>query len=206
MNLGDVVPAVSGPRRPQDRIELSQVKPHFEALLKASVAEGGYGKDAVDSVKVSMHAPAGVPEDMDGYEKDVELRDGSVLIAAITSCTNTSNPGLMLAAGLLAKKAVERGLKVPPYVKTSLAPGSRIASDYFAANDLQKPLDALGFQTVGYGCTTCIGNSGPLNAQVEDAVRSHNIVGASVLSGNRNFEARVHASVRANFLMSPPGA
>lgn len=204
LNLGDVVPAVSGPRRPQDRIELSQVKPRFEALLKASVAEGGYGKDAVDSVKVSMHAPAGVPEDMDGYEKDVELRDGSVLIAAITSCTNTSNPGLMLAAGLLAKKAVERGLKVPPYVKTSLAPGSRVASDYFAANDLQKPLDALGFQTVGYGCTTCIGNSGPLNAQVEDAVRSHNIVGASVLSGNRNFEARVHASVRANFLMSPP--
>ena len=105
LNLGDVVPAVSGPRRPQDRIELSQVKPHFEALLKASVAEGGYGKDAVDSVKVSMHAPAGVPEDMDGYEKDVELRDGSVLIAAITSCTNTSNPGLMLAAGLPWKEA-----------------------------------------------------------------------------------------------------
>ena len=129
---------------------------------------------------------------------------GDVLIAAITSCTNTSNPGVMLAAGLLARKAVARGLRVRPTVKTSLAPGSRVVSRYLERTGLQKDLDALGFQTVGYGCTTCIGNSGPLDARIEELVTKYDVVGAAVLSGNRNFEARVHQSVKANFLMSPP--
>jgi aconitate hydratase len=133
-----------------------------------------------------------------------EIRHGSVLIAAITSCTNTSNPSVMLAAGLLAKKAVERGLSVNPIVKTSLAPGSRVVSDYLDRTGLQLYLDQLGFNLVGYGCTTCIGNSGPLPATVEDAISKYDLVVASVLSGNRNFEARVHQSIKANFLMSPP--
>jgi aconitate hydratase len=135
---------------------------------------------------------------------NTEIRNGSVLIAAITSCTNTSNPTVMLAAGLLAKKAVERGLRVNPVVKTSLAPGSRVVSDYLTATGLQPYLDQLGFNLVGYGCTTCIGNSGPLHAAVEDAITKNDLVAASVLSGNRNFEARVHQSIKANFLMSPP--
>ena len=133
-----------------------------------------------------------------------EIRHGSVLIAAITSCTNTSNPSVMLAAGLLAKKAVERGLTVNPVVKASLAPGSRVVSDYLNKTGLQPYLDQLGFNLVGYGCTTCIGNSGPLAAPVEDAIVKNNVVAASVLSGNRNFEARVHQNIKANFLMSPP--
>src|SRR3974390_3313083 len=132
------------------------------------------------------------------------LRHGSVVIAAITSCTNTSNPSVMLAAGLLAKKAVERGLQVNPLVKTSLAPGSRVVTDYLAKAGLQRYLDQLGFNLVGYGCTTCIGNSGPLPAPVDEAVSKYDLVAASVLSGNRNFEARVHQSIKANFLMSPP--
>jgi aconitate hydratase len=136
--------------------------------------------------------------------QDVELTHGDVLIAAITSCTNTSNPSVMLAAGLLAKKAVEKGLTVPPFVKTSLAPGSRVVTDYYQRSGLQQYLDKLGFYTVGYGCTTCIGNSGPLDPRIEDAITKNDIVAASVLSGNRNFEARVHQSIRANFLMSPP--
>jgi aconitate hydratase len=133
-----------------------------------------------------------------------ELHHGDVLIAAITSCTNTSNPSVMLAAGLVAKKAVEQGLRVPRVVKTSLAPGSRVVTEYYRKSGLQPYLDRLGFFTVGYGCTTCIGNSGPLDPLVEDAINSHDLVAASVLSGNRNFEARVHQSIRANFLMSPP--
>ncbi|HEX7678423.1 MAG TPA: aconitate hydratase AcnA, partial [Thermoanaerobaculia bacterium] len=133
-----------------------------------------------------------------------ELHDGDVLIAAITSCTNTSNPSVMLAAGLLAKKAVEKGLRVPRVVKTSLAPGSRVVTDYYHRSGLQPYLDQLGFYTVGYGCTTCIGNSGPLDPRIEEAITQHDLVGVSVLSGNRNFEARVHQSIRANFLMSPP--
>ena len=135
---------------------------------------------------------------------DVELRNGSVLIAAITSCTNTSNPSVMLGAALLAKKAVERGLTVNPAVKTSLGPGSRVVTDYLEKTGLQPYFDKLGFQTVGYGCTTCIGNSGPLDVSLEEAITEHDIVAASVLSGNRNFEARVHQNIRANFLMSPP--
>ncbi len=137
-------------------------------------------------------------------EKVVELHHGDVLIAAITSCTNTSNPSVMIAAGLLAKKAVEKGLSVPRFVKTSLAPGSRVVTDYYHRSGLQKSLDALGFYNVGYGCTTCIGNSGPLDPQIEDTITKTDLVGVSVLSGNRNFEARVHQSIRANFLMSPP--
>ena len=204
LDLSTVEPAVSGPKRPQDHIKLSSIAEQFHKIVQAPVSEGGYGKSESAPVKVTMKAPAGSPVPQDGYSKEVELKDGSILIAAITSCTNTSNPGLMLAAGLVAKKAVERGLTVPAYVKTSLAPGSRIASDYFAANELQGALDQLGFETVGYGCTTCIGNSGPLNPDVEQAVRDNQIVAASVLSGNRNFEARIHASIKTNFLMSPP--
>ena len=132
------------------------------------------------------------------------LTHGSIVIAAITSCTNTSNPSVMLAAGLLAKKAVEKGLKVNPMVKTSLAPGSRVVTDYLKKAGLQKYLDALGFQLVAYGCTTCIGNSGPLDERIEKAIKDHDLITASVLSGNRNFEARIHGSVKANFLMSPP--
>ena len=135
---------------------------------------------------------------------DVQIGHGSVLIAAITSCTNTSNPSVMLAAGLLAKKAVERGLTVNPAVKTSLAPGSRVVTDYLNKTGLQTYLDQLGFQTVGYGCTTCIGNSGPLHPALEEAIAKNDLVAASVLSGNRNFEARVHQNIKANFLMSPP--
>ncbi len=204
LDLASVCPAISGPRKPQDHIRLNTVKDTFRKLVAAPASEGGYEKADSPAVKVTMHAPAGTPEAVEGFSQQAELKDGSILIAAITSCTNTSNPGLMLAAGLLAKKAVAVGLTVPAHVKTSIAPGSRIASDYFAANDLQGALDTLGFETVGYGCTTCIGNSGPLNPDLEQAVKDHNIVAASVLSGNRNFEARIHASIKTNFLMSPP--
>src|ERR1043166_7951432 len=138
------------------------------------------------------------------WSSDVCSSDLDVLIAAITSCTNTSNPSVMLAAGLLAKKAVEKGLRVPRVVKTSLAPGSRVVTDYYHRSGLQPYLDQLGFNTVGYGCTTCIGNSGPLDPRIEEAITKLDLVGVSVLSGNRNFEARVHQSIRANFLMSPP--
>ena len=138
------------------------------------------------------------------HRRDGQLHHGDVLIAAITSCTNTSNPSVMLAAGLLAKKAVEKGLKPNPMVKSSLAPGSRVVSDYLNKTGLQPYLDQLGFNLVGYGCTTCIGNSGPLAAPVEDAVTKNDVIAAAVLSGNRNFEARVHQNIKANFLMSPP--
>jgi aconitate hydratase len=184
LDLADVQPSVAGPKRPQDRIELKDLKPKFDELLQKPVPDG-YGKKP-------------------GAGKINDLTNGSVVIAAITSCTNTSNPSVMLAAGLLAQKAVAKGLKTPAYVKTSLAPGSRVVSDYLAKTGLQKPLDALGFNLVGYGCTTCIGNSGPLPAAIEDTVVKHDLVAASVLSGNRNFEARVHQNVKANFLMSPP--
>ena len=146
-------------------------------------------------------ADAHEPEFQNG---DSQVGHGSVLIASITSCTNTSNPSVMLGAGLLAKKAVERGLRVNPAVKTSLAPGSRVVTDYLEKSGLQPYLDQLGFQIVGYGCTTCIGNSGPLHPKIEEAITEHDLVAASVLSGNRNFEARVHQNIKANFLMSPP--
>jgi aconitate hydratase A / 2-methylisocitrate dehydratase len=203
LDLGSVRPSVAGPKRPQDRIDLDHLGSSFHELFSKPAKEGGYGKnvDAFDekvTVSVNGEQPAAAAD------KKGAVGHGSVLIAAITSCTNTSNPSVMLAAGLLAKKAVERGLKVNPTVKTSLAPGSRVVTDYLAKTGLQPFLDRLGFNIVGYGCTTCIGNSGPLHPNIEQAITEKDLVAASVLSGNRNFEARVHQSIKANFLMSPP--
>ena len=196
-DLAGVGPSVAGPKRPQDRIELAKLKQEFVGAFSKPVTENGFGKS---------------PEELKTNRAEVHwngagsatLGHGSVLIAAITSCTNTSNPSVMLAAGLLAKKAVERGLTVNRSVKASLAPGSRVVSDYLSKTGLQPYLDQLGFNLVGYGCTTCIGNSGPLRPAIEEAVVKHDWVAASVLSGNRNFEARVHQNIKANFLMSPP--
>ncbi len=193
LDLGSVVPCVSGPKRPQDRIDLPRIKETFDTLFTAPKEKQGFGKPASSR---GDSAPVGAT--------GRTLRHGSVVIAAITSCTNTSNPSVMLAAGLVAKKAVERGLSVNPSVKCSLAPGSRVVTDYLAETGLTPYLDKLGFNLVGYGCTTCIGNSGPLDADIEKAIKDGDLVTASVLSGNRNFEARVHGAVKANFLMSPP--
>lgn len=246
LDLSTILPSVSGPKRPQDRIDLTSIKQKFQELLFSPVKAGGYGKSP-EHPKKNVHVHVGgsfalevghetggteslgnnfkipwseeemvtnrpftpaveLPKVPDSQKEETEiiLSDGSVVIAAITSCTNTSNPGVMLAAGLLAKKAVEKGLKVNPKIKTSLAPGSRVVTDYLNKTGLQKYLDALGFQLVGYGCTTCIGNSGPLEEHIEQAIKQYDIIAASVLSGNRNFEARIHGSVKANFLMSPP--
>ena len=197
LDLASVVPSVAGPKRPQDRIELPRMKEEFVSSFSRPVTENGFGKRAEE------FASAGADVSTNGHGS-TRIGHGSVLIAAITSCTNTSNPSVMLAAGLLAKKAVERGLRVGPAVKSSLAPGSRVVTDYLTRTKLQPFLDTLGFQTVGYGCTTCIGNSGPLYGPIEDAVTKNDLVAASVLSGNRNFEARVHQNIKANFLMSPP--
>jgi aconitate hydratase len=184
LDLGTVKPSVAGPKRPQDRINLYALKESFETLLELPKEDGGYGK--------TEPAPAG------------GLRHGDVVIAAITSCTNTSNPGVMLAAGLLAQKAVALGLKTPAHVKTSLGPGSRAVTEYLKSAGLLDSLAQLGFGVVGYGCTTCIGNSGPLPEAIEKEVLDKDLIACSVLSGNRNFEARVHQNVKANFLMSPP--
>jgi aconitate hydratase len=197
LDLASVVPSVAGPKRPQDRIELPLLRKEFEGAFARPVSENGFGKSAAQLKEVKVE----VSLNGDGSST---LGHGSVLIAAITSCTNTSNPSVMLAAGLLAKKAVEKGLTVDRSVKASLAPGSRVVSDYLDKTGLQPYLDALGFNLVGYGCTTCIGNSGPLRPSIEDAVVQNDLVAASVLSGNRNFEARVHQNIKANFLMSPP--
>src|SRR5208337_4937796 len=228
LDLATVVPSVAGPKRPQDRIELPNLKREFLAALAKPIAESGFGRTAAEvgktftvSTKAGIRSGGGSQEPVSSLEAQAhntnpltelemannrptpdsrlapgavhggQIRHGSVLIAAITSCTNTSNPSVMLAAGLLAKKAVERGLQVNPLVKASLAPGSRVVSDYLNKAGLQKYLDELGFNLVGYGCTTCIGNSGPLPAPVDEAVTKHDVVAASVLSGNRNFEARV---------------
>ncbi|MFM8419368.1 MAG: aconitate hydratase AcnA [Verrucomicrobiota bacterium] len=196
LDLATVQPSVAGPKRPQDRIELGNMKRDFFQAFARPVTENGFGKSRGEFLTKGADVPAGA-----GH---AHLGHGSVLIAAITSCTNTSNPSVMLAAGLLAKKAVEKGLQPNPAVKSSLAPGSRVVSDYLSKTGLQPFLDQLGFQVVGYGCTTCIGNSGPLSGPLEDAVVKNDLVAASVLSGNRNFEARVHQSIKANFLMSPP--
>lgn len=212
LDLGTVVPAVSGPKRPQDRIDVPALKKRFKQLLSMPVAEGGFGiKEPEQRKKVRVSAPvaAGGRDESEApvavAETELpEIAHGQVLIAAITSCTNTSNPSVMVAAGLVARKAIALGLSVNPLIKTSLAPGSRVVTDYLEATDLQKDLDALGFNLVGYGCTTCIGNSGPLDPVIEDALKNGNMVGASVLSGNRNFEARVHGALKASFLMSPP--
>jgi aconitate hydratase len=251
LDLATVQPSVAGPKRPQDRIELSRLKDVFCKILQEP-APGGYGK-AKDEVGKRYHqiieptrvahvagggeqspetAPEATknnitskdtnpltesemmtnrptpdrvpPQEIHPAKVPVDIGHGDVLIAAITSCTNTSNPSVMLAAGILARKAVEKGLTVRPEVKTSLAPGSRVVSRYLEKTGLQPYLDKLGFTTVGYGCTTCIGNSGPLEPHIEQLVNKHDLIAASVLSGNRNFEARVHQSIKANFLMSPP--
>ena len=196
LDLASVKPSVAGPKRPQDRIELGNLRREFFNAVQRPVAENGFGKSRQvfgKAVKVETAA-----------KKKATIGTGSVVIAAITSCTNTSNPSVMLAAGLLAKKAVEKGLKVNPAVKASLAPGSRVVTDYLKKTGLTPYLNKLKFNTVGYGCTTCIGNSGPLDPAIEDAIVKNDFVTASVLSGNRNFEARVHQNVKSNFLMSPP--
>ncbi|MEO8431626.1 MAG: aconitate hydratase [Acidobacteriota bacterium] len=254
LDLSTVRPSVSGPKRPQDRIDLPDLKERFLHLLAAPVGENGYGKKPEDlaqrfRVQIGFEGvKPDIPLAGGGHQHDttgtipiqaaakdtnpwteteminnrpspdrvedvpeehlapavVTLGHGDVLIAAITSCTNTSNPSVMLAAGLLARKAVERGLTVSPRVKTSLAPGSRVVTEYLRRTGLMAPLEELGFHLVGYGCTTCIGNSGPLDPLIEETVTSHDLIAASVLSGNRNFEARVQQNIKANFLMSPP--
>ena len=251
LDLAHVRPSVAGPKRPQDRIDLPDVKAKFEELLASPAAynksladlnrkfviltgvehnikaiSGGGGQD-MESVpaeirplettnetagltEIEMMQNRPTPDRLEDIphgefpEAMVELSHGDIVIAAITSCTNTANPGLMLAAGLVAKKAIEKGMTIRPTVKTSLAPGSRVVTEYLDKTGLSRYLDRLGFQTVGYGCTTCIGNSGPLEPHLEKTVTQNDLVVASVLSGNRNFEARVHQNVRANFLMSPP--
>jgi aconitate hydratase len=197
LDLASVVPSLAGPTRPQDRVKLTESKASFRASLAAMLAKSPpapaeHGRSTSGKIKAVVQG------------KDVELSHGSVVIAAITSCTNTSNPSVLIAAGILAKKAVERGLSAKPWVKTSLAPGSRVVTEYLAKAGLTPYLEKLGFQLVGYGCTTCIGNSGPLPETVSKAIEEGSLVVAAVLSGNRNFEGRVHAEVRANYLASPP--
>ena len=195
LDLGAVEPSLSGPKRPQDRVPLREVKSAFRESLLAPVKERGFGLAGGD-------LPRTVEVTLDGGRS--ELGHGAVVIAAITSCTNTSNPSVMVAAGLLARKAVERGLATRPHVKTSLAPGSKVVTEYLRAAGLMEPLESLGFHTVGYGCTTCIGNSGPLPDAVAKAVAEGKLVAAAVLSGNRNFEGRINPLTRANYLASPP--
>jgi aconitate hydratase len=194
LDLGTIVPSLAGPKRPQDRIALSDMKSSFQRHLVAPVGPQGYGLDADDLARTAVVS--------NGHT--TEIGHGAVVIAAITSCTNTSNPSVMLAAGLLAKKAVEAGLTVPPYVKTSLAPGSRVVEDYLQRSGLLPYLEQLGFYIVGFGCTTCIGNSGPLPEPVNQAILEGDLVVSSVLSGNRNFEGRVHPLTKTNYLASPP--
>jgi aconitate hydratase len=224
LDLATVEPSVAGPKRPQDRVLLSETSASFHKALPALLgpnanksaerqvvrweSEGGHASAQGDATSSKgAPAPAEAPSSVQarfGLEVDRYLDHGSIVIAAITSCTNTSNPSVMLAAGLLAKKAVEKGLQTPPWVKTSLAPGSRVVTDYYEKAGLNTYMDALRFNTVGYGCTTCIGNSGPLPTDVSKSIEDHSLVAVSVLSGNRNFEGRISPEVRANYLMSPP--
>ena len=193
LDLSTVEPALAGPKRPQDRVDLSAMKNHWKESLNAPLGHSGHGIDA------SMNeSSAEVPT------RGVNLKHGDIVIAAITSCTNTSNPSVMIAAGLLARKARQFGLSISPSVKPSLAPGSRVVTEYFDAAGLTEDLDALGFSVVGYGCTTCIGNSGPLDSDIEAAIDQADLIVGSVLSGNRNFEGRIHQKVKANYLASPP--
>ncbi|WP_027779944.1 aconitate hydratase AcnA [Paraburkholderia caledonica] len=192
LDLGTVAPSLAGPKRPQDRIEIGNVKSTFSDLFSKPVAENGFAKKEAD-LDAQYTTSNGV-----------NVKNGDVLIAAITSCTNTSNPSVLLAAGLLAKKAVEAGLTVAPHIKTSLAPGSRIVTEYLTKTGLLPYLDKLGFTLAAYGCTTCIGNAGDLTPELNEAITKNDIVAAAVLSGNRNFEARIHPNIRANFLASPP--
>jgi len=195
LELSTVEPSLAGPKRPQDRIPLRQVKKSFRDSLQKPKTERGF---AVPAEELDREA------DLQLGRNKTKIGHGAVIIAAITSCTNTSNPYVMISAGLVAKKAVEKGLKTQPYVKTSLAPGSRVVTDYLERSHLMEPLAALGFNLVGYGCTTCIGNSGPIDESIAKAVTKENLVAAAVLSGNRNFEGRIHPNVQANFLASPP--
>ncbi len=230
LDLGDVEPSVAGPKRPQDRVLLKDAAASFAQQLPTllsptakplgSRTAAAWQRTTVTDAAIAAEdnegpdtssAPAGTPlhvtttvKERFGVDPDPYLDHGSVVIAAITSCTNTSNPSVMIAAGLLAKKAAERGLCVPPWVKTSLAPGSRVVTDYYQKAGLLPYLEKLRFNVVGYGCTTCIGNSGPLPADVSKSIDEHGLVAVSVLSGNRNFEGRVNVDVRANYLMSPP--
>src|SRR3954469_10841084 len=192
LDLSTIYPSLAGPKRPQDRIDLDKVKSTFTNLFSGDIKNNGFGKKPDD-----LQRPY---KTYDG----IEMKNGDVLIAAITSCTNTSNPGVLLAAGLLAKKAVELGLSVKPHVKTSLAPGSRVVTEYLGKAGLLPYLEKLGFSLAAYGCTTCIGNAGPLAQPIEEAIVKNDMVCAAVLSGNRNFEARIHPNIRANFLASPP--
>ena len=240
LDLSTVSASLAGPKRPQDRIDLAQMKHRFTELFCAPVAENGYGKthenlslryqtrrSHSENTEVCTRLNISIPDEnsldrnvnemVSGYptpattevpcnklNDSVELGHGDILIAAITSCTNTSNPSVLIAAGLLAKKAVEKGLSVKCHIKTSLAPGSRVVTEYLTATGLLPYLEALGFTIAGYGCTTCIGNAGPLAKPIEEAVVKNDLVCAAVLSGNRNFEARIHPNIRANFLASPP--
>jgi aconitate hydratase len=192
LDLSTVAPSLAGPKRPQDRIEIGNVKSTFTDLFSKPVGENGFAKKSAD-LDAQYTTTNGV-----------NVKNGDILIAAITSCTNTSNPSVLLAAGLLAKKAVEAGLTVAPHIKTSLAPGSRIVTEYLTKTGLMPYLDQLGFTLAAYGCTTCIGNAGDLTPELNDAITKNDIVAAAVLSGNRNFEARIHPNIRANFLASPP--
>lgn len=195
VNLAEIEPNLSGPKRPQDLIPLSQMRSRYKEAVVAPQGTQGFGLTEDEFAKTSVAKFA---------EGDVEIPTGAVAIAAITSCTNTSNPYVLIAAGLVAKKAVEKGLTVPKWVKTSLAPGSKVVTGYLEDSGLQTYLDTIGFNTVGYGCTTCIGNSGPLLPEIEDAIKANDLFVTSVLSGNRNFEGRVHPLVKANYLASPP--
>ncbi|MFP4323290.1 MAG: aconitate hydratase AcnA, partial [Anaerolineales bacterium] len=192
LDLSTITPSLAGPKRPQDRIDLTNMQQDFQSSLTAPVGAKGFG---LTDEQLSAAAT---------YADGTTMTHGAVVIAAITSCTNTSNPSVMIGAGLVAKKAVEKGLSVPGYVKTSLAPGSRVVTDYLNKSGLQEYLNQIGFYTVGYGCTTCIGNSGPLPDEVIEAIQSGDLVAAGVLSGNRNFEGRINPYVRANYLASPP--
>lgn len=195
LELGEVETSLAGPKRPQDRINLREMKPAFRKALTTPKMDGGFGLSDEE-----INASANLTDN----GNEITLSHGSIVIAAITSCTNTSNPSVMIAAGLLAKNAINRGLSVKPYVKTSLAPGSRVVTDYLERTELLGPLEKLGFNIVGYGCTTCIGNSGPLKNGVVRAINDANLISTAVLSGNRNFEGRIHPYVRANYLASPP--
>ena len=223
LDLGTVEPSLAGPKLPQQRIRLSQSKPAFEQALEAFLGNGGTTREApqaverwesdggdggtavqTSGVRVRLDVPTDAADGEPGEVHECELDHGSVVIAAITSCTNTSNPSVMVGAGLLARNAVDRGLERKPWVKTSLAPGSKVVTEYLEEAGLMPPLEALGFNLVGYGCTTCIGNSGPLPAPISEAIKAHDLVACSVLSGNRNFEGRINPDTRANYLASPP--
>jgi len=216
LDMGDVVASLAGPKRPQDRVALTDMKTTFEKLMNGDApdappeeqgkwqSEGGHAVDDVELHDRHRHYEHTDSQDVEFDGESFKLNPGAVVIAAITSCTNTSNPSVMLAAGLLARKAVEKGLATKPWVKTSLAPGSKVVTDYLAAGGVQDDLNELGFNLVGYGCTTCIGNSGPLPEPIEKAIDDGDLTVASVLSGNRNFEGRVHPLVRTNWLASPP--